>query len=81
MADRVPLEQLTLVRCSEEQIRQTLENHWPKWGRPRGFSLEQYLARGARLRSGQPFSKDGAHATWGLVDRRDPSVLLSHCET
>lgn len=81
MSDRVPKDQLTLIRCNDEQIKQTLRNHWPKWGQPRGFSIEAYLRRGERLRTDQSFSKDGAHVTWGLVDRRDPSVLLSHCET
>ncbi|EJT47825.1 hypothetical protein A1Q1_03286 [Trichosporon asahii var. asahii CBS 2479] len=79
--DRVPLDQLTIVRCDAEQIKQTLRNHWPKWGQPRGFPIDTYLARGERLRADQSFSKDDAHVTWGLVDRKNPSVLLSHCET
>lgn len=81
MTDRPALDQLTLVRCNDEQIKQTLRNHWPKWGQPRGFTVERYIARGMRLRDNQSFSRNGAHVTWGLVNRADPSTLLVHCET
>lgn len=81
MSEKVQLEQLTIVRCNDAQIEQTLRNHWPHWGEPRGFTIEKYLERGERLRADQSFSKDGAHVTWALVDRRNPDVLLSHCET
>lgn len=77
----VSLDQLTLIRCTPQQIEQTLRNHWVKWGEPRGFPLDRYLARGERLRNNRSFSKDGAHLTWALVDRREPGVLLAHCET
>lgn len=72
--------ELTLVRATPAQARQTTTNVYPQWGAPRGIpTLEAFHSLWKELDDHKhPYAR--TKLTWALVPRANPDILLAHCE-